>query len=70
MLLGDMIREYKIAEEAFMEKKEEIVKELNTIFGMLPFDVTDPEMGSEDENYHINYFYIDEQGQVRISWGF
>lgn len=66
MLIGDMIREYKIAEEALKEKEEELVEELNTILKMLPFNVMD----SEQKDHFIDYFYIDKCGQVRINWGF
>ena len=62
MLIGDTIREYKIAEENFKGKKEDLVKELNTILEMLPFKV----YGYDDDS--IDSFYVTEKGEVRINW--
>jgi len=62
MLISDMIRDYRIAEENFKEKKEKLVEELNTIFEMLPFKV----YGYDDDA--IDSFYVTEKGEVRINW--
>ena len=64
MLIADMIREYQIAEEAFEDKKGELVHELNTILEMLPFKI----YGEDYER--INHFIVDEEGKVRIYWDF